>query len=212
MAEAVGCLADVLEDEGPFDGVFGFSQGAALTLSYLYQQQIKGVRPLIDWVMLFSSAMPCGADVNIGEKVVARLQELDVDVRDRTMAQKALAGVESEFVRALQRTVVDADDSNSLMPWFDMAVYQGEQSEAAPRVMIPDILKQKIKTPTVHVWGRNDHPFMINMAMVAESICDKSRSKSVMHTGSHQPPQKTMEVRASLRAMEWAIVQAQATV
>ncbi|KAI4255448.1 MAG: hypothetical protein L6R42_006734 [Xanthoria sp. 1 TBL-2021] len=210
IAQAVGYLEDLLEDEGPFDGIFGFSQGAALTLSYCYQQQAAANPLRTKFACLFSTAMPCSPDVGTGATIISKLRTLEYDITDRARCNgKDLTIAEQEFVDVLQRTVVDAAMRDPLFPWTDMDVYRYGERDAIPRVLYPSVLAQKIQIPTIHVWGQNDFEYMIKMAEVARSICEESMVKTVLHTGLHDIPKRQTEIKAVLRRIDWAISQCQ---
>jgi hypothetical protein len=201
MAQAVDYLEDLLEDEGPFDGIFGFSQGAALTLSYFYQQQAAANPLRAKFACLFSTAIPCSPDVGMGNTIISKLRALEYDITDRARCNSEdLTIAEQEFVDVLQQTVVDAG-----IPWVDMDVYRYGECEAIPRVMYPSLLAQKIQIPTIHVWGQNDFEYMIKMAKVARSICEESMVKTVLHPGLHDIPKGPTEIRAVLRTIDWAM-------
>ena len=208
MAQAVDFLEDVLEDEGPFDGIFGFSQGAALTLSYFYQQQAAGNPIRAKFACLFSTAMPCSADVGMGDTIISKLQALEYDITDRARwNSEDLTIAEQEFVDILQQTIVDATIHDSPLPWIDMDVYRCWERDAIPRVMYPSLLEQKIQIPTIHVWGQNDFEYMIKMAELARSICEESMAKTVLHAGLHDIPKRQTEIKAVLRTIDWAMTQ-----
>lgn len=207
IAEAVDQLEDLLEYEGPFDGIFGFSQGAALTLSYFYRQQAAASPLPVRFACLFSTAMPCSPDTGMGDTILSRLRALEYDITDRARRSGDLTPPEEEFVDVLQQTIVDAATHKSLLPWIDMNVYRYGKFGAAPRVMHPSLLAQKITVPTVHVWGQNDFKFMIKMAEVGRSICDDSMSRTVLHSGSHDIPKKQPEIKAVIRMLDWATTQ-----
>lgn len=211
MAQAVNYLEDILEEEGPFDGIFGFSQGAALTLSYFYQQQLAAAGSLpVKFACLFSTAIPCSSDVDMGGPIISKLRALEYDItnRARCNVQELLTIAEQEFVELLQKTVVDAAIHNPRFPWTDMDVYRYGERDVIPRVMYPSILAQKIQIPTIHVWGQNDYEYMIKMAELARSICDESMVKTILHDGLHDIPKKQLEIKAVLRTIDWAIAQA----
>lgn len=211
MAQAVDYLQDILEEEGPFDGIFGFSQGAALTLSYFYQQQLAAAGPLpVKFACLFSTAIPCSPDVDMGGTIISKLRALEYDITDRARCngQDPLTIAEQEFVELLQKTVVDAAIHDPRFPWTDINVYRYGECDAIPRVMYPSILAQKIQIPTIHVWGQNDFEYMIKMAELARSICDESMVKTILHGGLHDIPKKQLDIKAVLRTIDWAIAQA----
>lgn len=207
MTEAFDCLEDVLEAEGPFDGIFGFSQGSALTLSYLYEQQTAGEPLPVKFACLFSTAMVCSPDVDVGEDVITKLRALELDITDPTKTNdEDLSDDEQEFVSVLRDTAVDAA-VRSLLPLVDLDVYLKGEQEKIPRVMHPSLLAEKIQIPTVHVWGRNDFACMIKMAELARSICDESCLKTVQHKGLHDIPKGRAEIQSVIRTIDWAASQ-----
>ena len=209
MAQAVEYLEELLEDEGPFDGIFGFSQGAALTLSYFYQHQQAGDSPLpVKFACLFSTAMPLSPDADMGDNIISKLRAIEYDITDKAMSSgKDLSVAEQEFVDVLQQTVVDAAINDPQFPWADMDIYRYGERHAIPRVMYGSLLSQKIQVPTIHVWGQNDFEYMIKMAEVARGLCDESMVKTVLHGGLHDIPKKQPEIKAVLRTLDWAMAQ-----
>lgn len=207
MADAIDYLDSVLDDEGPFDGIFGFSQGAALTLSYLYEQQAAARPPRVQFACLFSTAMPCSPDGGLGDSIIAKLRALEYDITDRGRWGRAdgLTPAEREFVEVLQQTVVDAAVHDAPLPWVNLDVYRSGDSAAIPRVMCPSLLAQKIQVPTIHVWGQNDVSYLVKMAELARSLCDETRAKTVLHGGVHDIPKRPSEIWAVLRTIDWAI-------
>ncbi|CEL10308.1 hypothetical protein ASPCAL13429 [Aspergillus calidoustus] len=206
MAQALSYLEDILEDEGPFDGIFGFSQGSAVTLSYFHQQQTVGNPVAVKFACLFSTAMPCSSDANLGHAVISKLREREYDLTAKAGATgKGLTSEERELVEILQRTVVDAAIQDPLFPWTDMNIYRRGELDDIPRVMYSSALAHKIQVPTVHVWGQNDTGYMVQMAQLSSSLCDQSVTKTVLHSGSHDMPKKQIEIKAVLREINWAL-------
>lgn len=60
LTRALAELSTYLEEEGPFDGVFAFSQGGSLIATYLLQlaQRVPYARPPFRCVVFFSSTRP----------------------------------------------------------------------------------------------------------------------------------------------------------
>ncbi|KAI8948810.1 DUF341 domain-containing protein [Xylaria longipes] len=209
ISQAVQYLEDVLEDQGPFDGIFGFSQGSALTLSYFYQQQTAGNPVAVKFACLFSSAMPLSPDASLGETIISKLRAVEYDITDRSENNgKDLTSEEQEFVQILQRTVLAATIHHPEFPWPDLDVYAHGELDTIPRLMYPAVLVQKIQVPTVHSWGRSDLEYLIRMAELSRSLCEESMSRTVLHSGVHDLPKKQTEIKAVIRMIDWAIAQA----
>ncbi|OJD32082.1 uncharacterized protein BKCO1_4100019 [Diplodia corticola] len=209
MSDALSHLSDVISDLGPFDGVLGFSQGAALALSYLHQQQSRREPAPFRFALCFSSVIPCSAESEHCHGIVQRLCALPEGSRITSAypdaAAEGLDADEALFVELLRRTILPAKKHNAMLPDYDIGVYTDGDGFDAPRLMAGGLLAEKVAIPTVHVTGKRDHDFMRNMAEVAYGICDARLSRRLEHAGGHQPPQKDSEVKAAVRAMDWAI-------
>jgi hypothetical protein len=152
--------------------------------------------------------MPCSPEVGMGDTIISKLRALEYDITDRARCNgEDLTIAEQEFVDILQQTVVDAAIHDPRFPWTDMDVYRYGERDAIPCVMYPSLLAQKIQIPTIHVWGQNDSEYMIKMAEVARSICEESMVKTVLHTGLHDMPKRSTEIKAVLRTVDWAMTQ-----
>ncbi|KAF2839931.1 DUF341 domain protein [Patellaria atrata CBS 101060] len=210
MQDAQEHLDATIEELGPFDGVLGFSQGAALTISYIFQRQACGEAIPFDFALFFSSVIPCSADAGYCEKMIQRFCSLGHDITEiSSTGDLMLHENERLFIDLVSRTVVKARKNDALLPEYDMNIYTEGDGSEAPRVMHPQLLKERITMPTVHVTGKRDFDFMRSMSDAAYGLCDIRHTKKLEHSGSHHPPQKTAEVNAVVRAMEWAITQSQ---
>ncbi|PNY29659.1 Uncharacterized protein TCAP_00427, partial [Tolypocladium capitatum] len=206
MASAIEHLETIIDESGPFNGVLGFSQGAALALSYMHLQQTRNEPIAFKFALCFSSVIPCSADEDFGEGVIQRLCPLRLNLDGiGSMSVEMQTDEETLFNDLLRRTVIPAQENNSLLPNYDMAVYTRGDFSKAPRLMHPNLTRHKIRVPTVHITGKRDADFMRNMADAARGLCDEKTLKKLEHNGGHQPPQKDAEVKAAIRAMEWAI-------
>jgi len=85
MAQAVSYLEGLLTDEKPFDGIFGFSQGAAIALSYCYQQQTASDTIAVKFSVLFSSVMPCSTDPTLGDAIISQLRDVEYDITNPSL-------------------------------------------------------------------------------------------------------------------------------
>lgn len=86
-----------------------------------------------------------------------------------------------------------------------MDMYRHGKHEDIPRVMYPPFMAQKIGIPTIHVCGQNDYGYMIKMAELCRSLCHESMAKRLVHNGSHHVPKRQNEVKAVVRAVDWAM-------
>lgn len=210
MTEALEAFANTIDELGPFNGVLGFSQGAALAVSYMHRQQQLHETVPFEFALLFSSVMPCSATLTCCDEAVQRLITRGEDVTDPELEKDmSLTLDERLFVQLLQQTIIPAQKKRQMLPDFDLAVYAGGDGVEAPRIMHPKLLKERICIPTVHVTGKRDFPFMRAMSEAAYGLCDERMTKKLQHTGGHEPPQKVAEAKTVARALDWAVRQAQ---
>jgi predicted esterase len=210
MVDAFNHLEDTIDELGPFDGVLGFSQGAALTIAYMHRQQELNKMVPFGFALCLSSVLPCSADDMYLQGVIEKLSE---HRRPLTIGPAALdASLSSEeriFLNFMMRTIVPAKKMRAMLPDIDLNHYTDGHGVDAPRLMHPQLLKERIHIPTVHVIGKRDFDFMRNMSEAALGLCSESMVKKLQHSGGHHPPQKHAEVQALIRAMEWAARQSQ---
>ncbi|KAF2690581.1 DUF341 domain protein [Lentithecium fluviatile CBS 122367] len=208
MDTAMQNLAETLEELGPFNGVLGFSQGAALAVSYMHRQQQRGEMARFEFALLFSSVMPCSATPTCCEDIIQGLIACGRDVTDPELVKSpSLTGEERLFVQLLHRTIIPAKKQRQMLPDYDLAVYAGGDGVEAPRIMYPQLLRERIRIPTVHVTGKRDFHFMRAMSEVAYGLCDERMARKLEHSGGHEPPRNMAEVKAVTRALEWAVRQ-----
>ncbi|KAH7131816.1 DUF341 domain protein [Dendryphion nanum] len=212
MVEALEHFENTIDELGPINGVLGFSQGAALAVSYMHRQQQRHAMIPFQFALLFSSVMPCSATPECSEDVIQRLITRGQDVTSPELEKNAsLTREERLFVQLLHRTIIPAKKQRQMLPDYDMAVYTDGDGVEAPRIMHPLLLKERIPIPTVHVTGKRDFHFMRAMSETAFGLCEQRMAKKLEHSGGHEPPQKAADVKAVTRALEWAVQQAQSS-
>ncbi|WQF85979.1 Putative serine hydrolase FSH, alpha/Beta hydrolase [Colletotrichum destructivum] len=195
-------IAATVAELGPFDGILGFSQGASLALSYIYHQQVSGEELDFKFAVLFSSVVPFSADSTYCENEIEEL----CSYRRTGMIIKDLAPRQQVFNDCLVRTFQSALKIGAVLPDFNQDFFR-DDGKAVPRVLHPLLLSERIRIPTVHVSGRRDFPFMHDMHEVGYQMCDPRLSKKLYHSGGHHPPKKDSEIKAVVRAIEWAVDQ-----
>ncbi|KAI0386914.1 DUF341 domain protein [Hypomontagnella monticulosa] len=211
MAEAMENLEGVIEELGPFDGVIGFSQGAALAVSYLYELQRRGLPSPFSFAMCFSSVLAVSPDEGYCETTIERLRTRNLHLASGGVPDVSmLTAEENALANVITRVLIPARAHNAMLPDFDPSIYTSTDTDIsdAPRVMIPEISDRRVQIPTVHVFGKRDASFMQDMASLTRGLCDERLMKKLEHNGGHAPPQDAVAARAAVGAMEWAIAQA----
>ncbi|KAK1977275.1 DUF341 domain protein [Colletotrichum cereale] len=210
MKDAIKNLEITIEELGPFDGVLGFSQGAALALAYIHDEQARGRLAPFCFALCFSPVLAFSPDDRLAKSTIKR-----VCVRRLVFAETSSAAVneldlepqEAALIDVITRVVMPAQRANAMLPDHDLGVYARGDGTDAPRLMIPQLLNEKVSIPTVFCSGKRDLSFMSDMSEITRGLCDERAMKKMEHSGGHQPPQRDAEAIAAVRAMEWAIGQ-----
>lgn len=241
MVDALEHLETILDDLGPFDGVIGFSQGAALAISYIYDQKTRHNVLPFKVALLFSSVCAFSPDVEYSRAVIRQLRArgldlsmpwndewVDEDERNSwngpgsttssTSSDDVLmSNAQQALYTTLSKVIKPLRDNQALLPDIDLTLYTTPDEkidhgnigtdDAVPRLLLPQLMKYNIAIPTVHMHGKRDAGFMREMSLIAREMFDEKLRRTLEHSGSHHPPQKEGEVKAAVRAMEWAIAQ-----
>ncbi|KAI1827689.1 inducible nitrate reductase 2 [Xylaria intraflava] len=211
MREAFEDIDAAIEDYGPFSGVIGFSQGAALAAAYLLDwQHIRPDEPLpFEFGVFFSSVAAFSGNDAVGGGTVAGLLKNKLnDVKDFPNHQRQnLDEAERVFVDYLSLTFLVAKKIGAVLPEDDIEFFQQEDTEMVPRILHPSLHKLRLKIPTVHVLGVNDLPSMLEQSKAVHGLCDESAARLIHHNGGHGIPSRRPEAKAVAKQIEWAMVE-----
>ncbi|KAI9151324.1 epoxide hydrolase 1 [Paramyrothecium foliicola] len=206
MTDALKHFEEIVEDLGPFDGVVGFSQGAALATSYMYDQKTRhGVVPF-KFALLFSTVCAFVPDSDFSRDEIEGLGARGIKVTNKSDTSASLSSRERVLYDSLVNIIKPLRDGHALLPDIDLEMYFSN-STTTPRLLVPELLGEKISIPTLHMHGKRDAEFMRSMSLMARGLYDNKMMKTLEHSGTHHPPQKDSEVRTAVRAMEWVIAQ-----
>lgn len=72
-------IEEAIDEHGPFDGVLGFSQGAAISVSFLLEHKTAypDEPPPFRFAILYSPTIPCAADEAYCRSVLGTLSSVD---------------------------------------------------------------------------------------------------------------------------------------
>ncbi|TLD18441.1 hypothetical protein PspLS_10146 [Pyricularia sp. CBS 133598] len=209
-------LREVISEQGPFDGVLGFSQGGSMALSYLYQQQQDGFTPDFKFAIFLSSIVAFSGDRRTHEEEVKHLCD---PVRNPLHSQRQQQSA-SDIRDILLHTFTASSRIGATAPGYDNDYFfrPGADPADVPRVLHPRLLfsasggttavsNTRLAIPTVHAHGRRDFDFMKETAEAARGLCDPLLARCLVHSGGHSPPQRPDEVAELVQAVHWAVRQ-----
>ncbi|KAK3046349.1 hypothetical protein LTR09_012165 [Extremus antarcticus] len=232
VRNALDYLEHFVVEEGPFDGLIGFSQGASLALTYLLQHATDTSSGgdsdahnnafALKWAVFLSAIPAFSADASFNADLYRNLTDhdralledfpynnADIDFEAfsgqprRAIAFQSFATM---FDGCLSAEVVDQDYDHGFDPLKHN--YCGAD-RSVPRIMHPELLPAdvRIRIPTVHVTGVKDERDLIASSRLMERVCEPKLVQSLTHSGGHDVPRTMKDSRALVKAVDYAIRQ-----
>lgn len=202
MRDALHRIHTFIRQNGPFDGVLGFSLGSAMAISYILDQQRKSpdARPPFAFALLFSPIFIASPDDNYYKSLVDRILDDDhsnfrlafphgdfaslLDFKDDRIFSQYL-----KVVLSMHSSVGDVLPNTRL----DFISFEA-QARNVPRLLHPEIYNERVRIPIVHVSGTLDVYAMAEQSRVAEGLYTPSLTQLFRHPGGHDIPFKSSEV------------------
>ncbi|KAI9810457.1 MAG: hypothetical protein M1827_006233 [Pycnora praestabilis] len=185
-------LLDLIENDGPYDGVLLFSQGCSLIASFLlYHRAEKGHLPPPFKVAVFiCGGLPLGVVEDIGVHVSPEARDWD-DRSKKGLAQQASSAA------ILERGVQRWTNTNNIDPSapIDPSNVFGLDLSHIPSKLL-------INIPTVHIYGSKDprYPASIQLSL----FCEPAKRKTFDHKGGHDIPRTTGVSDSIAELVEWS--------
>lgn len=209
-------LAEVIEEDGPFDGIVGFSQGGSLAVSYLLQHEIDHPNEAMPFkfAVIFSSIISFTPDPSYCEDIIRNLTEPEFKALSKF--PEADFSILPSGARTLFECMAEAlragQEGGFLQAHPDEDVFSRGETDMIPRVIHPELVTTRIRIPTVHVVGKEDHALMIRQSKLMYGVCDPVVAKWLVHSGGHDVPRQVGDAKAVVKAMEWAVAESQTQV
>ncbi|KKP03792.1 hypothetical protein THAR02_04122 [Trichoderma harzianum] len=201
VQRAVDLVKEVVLEEGPFDGVIGFSQGAAVAATVIaHETKLNPHQELFKVAIFLSATGPF--DLSAGRLRLSYEGTVDDIKIDR---YDALEG----------GSLVPDDGTDWKTDHRSIGIIQEFQ---ARRTHLSDLGQQSIDVllryhssvhgvliniPTVHVVGFKDD--YADQGRDLAAICDPKISQVVTHDGGHQLPRDLRTVTKTAEAIQWAV-------
>ena len=168
MREAFHRLDEFIRDNGPFDGVLGFSLGAAMAMSYiLHQQRTKpDAKPPFCFATLFSPIFVASSDDACYEGLISRLLDDEHALfrsafpHDdfRSMLDSEDEQTFAEYLRVVLSMYTSVENilpgNNTRFEFFEDT--SSVKAENVPRLLHPVLTRDRVRIPTVVVTGEKD--------------------------------------------------------
>lgn len=187
---AIKALGEFIEEEGPFDAVIGFSQGASLAASFILEcQTMRPTQPLpFRFAMFICSSLPFSSSLDYGidvtELFAAFEQRLAWKQGPEQPVEEQKGYFQSYGCLGLGRSPASesSDDSDEDDPRL-------ESGPARIYSWHPLLNSSRIKIPSAHIYGRRD-PY-ISQSKELVNFCSPDLRMTFDHGGGHEIPRST---------------------
>ncbi|OJD32105.1 ef-hand calcium-binding domain protein [Diplodia corticola] len=199
VQHAVDLVKEVIREEGPFDGVIGFSQGAALAATVIAAEAERDPLAETFKVAIFLSAtMPF--DFSAGKLRLTCEADNTLTATHQDIDGTKLDGGKQDWLNDCRTAGVIAE--------FQARRPQVEKSALPQSVDVllryhPSTHPQQIDIPTVHVIGLKDE--YLDHGKNLAGICNSRIQQVVTHDGGHQLPREGATVSRVAEAIQWAV-------
>ncbi|KAH7056931.1 serine hydrolase FSH, partial [Macrophomina phaseolina] len=170
IEKAQALVLNYVRKAGPFDGVMGFSQGAALAASIMLRHEAAGAASPFKFAVFMGSALPCsestsrGIDLRIPFGCVAKTPTTTTQIPEHL-----LAGPTPDDSRA------------SVTERFKLG-----RGESFYQMYHPSVDEVRIRSPTVHVIGAQDKWRLQSFDLIG--LCAKENAFVLEHPLGHEMP------------------------
>ncbi|USP75030.1 hypothetical protein yc1106_02304 [Curvularia clavata] len=192
VQSAFDYINEVIEEEGPFDGVFGFSQGAALASSMMLEHYKRNpLDDLFKFAVFIAASLPFNLDDTTG------MRHWESAVRKAIQGAPAAFGGEFAGELIVDEGSGSSEDEDSethtrgfpLRPWMlGTKTLLGRYHPSRDKV--------RIQVPTLHIMSDVDQYLAQSENLV--KLCNSELSSVVKHDAGHRVPRsKDFEVKAT---------------
>lgn len=153
----------MIDEDGPYDGVIGFSQGAATAISLLLSHQMQntgGVKPFT-FAIFICCVLPMTPSIDLG--VDATEEVLGYEKKDASFF-------------GLSEEEIAAGASSKVIRLFEPTSPQPEEEPFSP----------KINIPTLHLLGTKDS--FLQFGQHAVNLCDSRKARVIINECGHELP------------------------
>ncbi|KAF2167837.1 hypothetical protein M409DRAFT_53796 [Zasmidium cellare ATCC 36951] len=199
-------ITSMIEDEGPFDGVIGFSQGGSLTMSYLLEHAMAGLQPPFKWACIFSSVIAFSPDDDFRHDLLSDLTPKE----KKTLSTypdcdfSALRKPQRQLIETTAKAFATAKQGGFIAAHTNENFWLEDDLSQVPRAIHPSLTSAKIPIPTVHVTGKKDSKGMVELSKLMAGHCDERCRQVLTHAGGHDVSRQRDDAKKAIRAMEWA--------
>ncbi|PGH26934.1 hypothetical protein AJ80_01316 [Polytolypa hystricis UAMH7299] len=161
-------VTSIIEEDGPYDGVIGFSEGAALAASFLLSRSAFQKDPLFKVAIFFNSVMIISPSEQVGVYMGCEMHQ------QGEKHKNFMLGLDDKTSSSHSSLDSHSEESGVVGPF--------------PRIFgfPPDRFQGRISIPTLHVIAADDD--FEEHARTLVELCDPAKAEVLVIEGGHELP------------------------
>ncbi|KAG9239334.1 serine hydrolase FSH [Amylocarpus encephaloides] len=198
VQHAHNLVLDVIREEGPFDGVIGFSQGAALAAAFIARQaDISPSEEFFKVAVFIATSMPFDLDgdrIRLSYDGSSNLSAVQIDAEGQASHDDQCDWLE------------DCRSASVIQEFEGRRPSTGELKHQNIEILLryhPSTHSQRIRIPTVHVVGIKDS--YAEQGRDLALFCEPRKTQVVTHSGGHELPRDVGTVARVGEAIQVAV-------
>lgn len=167
MQTALDELASVIEEDGPYDGVIGFSEGAALAASFLLWDELSSRKPRFKLAILFNCVIAFAPFRDSGFTLAdlpSKFQDMYLDLAMPRGSELSAEEKKQALSKAFCFPPPDAAKGSSTV----------------------------ISIPTLHIMGAKDQ--FLESSRTMAKLCQSDLAQTIFHEDGHILPQSSTDL------------------
>ncbi|CEL08735.1 hypothetical protein ASPCAL11880 [Aspergillus calidoustus] len=198
---ALDLIHHTFTTEGPFDGVFGFSQGASMIAAYFLEQAaLHPDQPLPVRFAIFASPPPILAtDNGYVESAYGSLSSTNLRYLQSASLESTVHLPEP--ARASATLLIETLTLMNPVHGKSVSYFFNRPEPDIPCVMLPGAYAARLGIPTLHVLARDDPVPLQRSSEICREFCDPTRLRVFEHSAVHGLPREPREVGALAELM-----------
>lgn len=199
---AFGLIHQTFTNEGPFDGVFGFSQGSAVIAAYLLEQAaLHPEKPLPVSFGIFCSTPPIlSTDPAYIQRMYGSLSAEDLS-RLRSGNPDEIEKLPEPSRDAALMLVKSLAITKEIHGQSD-TYFTDRPIPEIPCAVHPDVYKARLAIPTLHACSNHDPVFMQQTSALCGLFCEAKSRRSFKHSAIHSLPRVPTEAKEMAAMMD----------
>lgn len=210
VAEAFELVNEIIDEDGPFDGIMGFSQGASLAASILLQRQLDhpSKPPQFHFAIFICGLLPFSPHTDFHKELYDGFRHQAVNspitsLDEKVPLDRSAFNSDIEWTSAVSSAITkrpSAAVAQQVIAMFESL--RGNSRQSMPTAWHPLWDDPRIDMPTAHIIGAKDS--WMPQSLLLKDFCVESQSRLFDHRGGHEVPRSESVAKGIADCIVWA--------